>query len=164
MPSPRFLNNSQGSIKSQNRRSYSNISYAELAGTTLVQSSSVVMCSRTHLTPCHKQFLVEPSGTGSSSNSEQFLKTSGLEGFRQKLFAEGVSPRAAELIRHARRPGTTSNYESSWKKWTSWCCEQQINPYSCHLNFVPDVLAYLFEKKFEYSTINTQYCYICISL
>ena len=83
------------------------------------------------------------------------LNTSGLESFRQNLASEGISERAAELIAGNRRPGTLFNYKSARRKWVSWCGEREINPHSCHLNFVLDFLAQLFEKKFEYSTINT---------
>jgi len=67
---------------------------------------------------------------------------------------ERISKGASRLIAGVRRKGTTSNYKSSWKKWTSWCSEQQIDPVTCHLNFVLDFLAYLIELKYEYSTIN----------
>ena len=46
-------------------------------------------------------------------------------------------------------------YESAWRKWFSWCGERGINPNSCHLNFAVAFLGQLFEKKIEYSTINT---------
>jgi len=48
---------------------------------------------------------------------------------------ERISKGASRLIADVRRKGTTSNYKSSWKKWTSWCSEQQIDPVTCHLKF-----------------------------
>ena len=70
------------------------------------------------------------------------------------MASEGISERATELIAGARRPGTSFNYELVWCKWVGWYSEREINPHLWHLNFVLDFLAQLFEKKFEYSTIN----------
>ena len=97
-----------------------------------------------------------PTGKHPSSSGKQFFKTSGLENFRQNLANKGISERAAGLIAAARRPGSLSNYESSWGKWSSWCGKQQVSPFQCPITFVLDFLAQLYELKYEYSTIN---CY-----
>ena len=99
-----------------------------MASTTLVQSGSGIICNQTSASTWFKQHL-----------SKSF---------------EGILARAADLIAGARRPGTSFNYESAQRIWVSWSGEEEINPHSCHLNFVLDFLAQLFEKKFEYSTIN----------
>ena len=77
-----------------------------------------------------------------------------MEGLRGGLLAEGISARARELIIKARKGGTSSNYESSWGKWICWCSEQQVYPFACDLKFILDFLAFLFEKNYEYSSIN----------
>ena len=65
------------------------------------------------------------------------------------MASKGISARAAELVAGARRPDTTFNYESTWRKWVSWCSEREINPHSWNLNFALEFLAQLFEKKNE---------------
>ena len=150
-----FFNDRESSIKGQNKEGGCNSNNTKLASTTLLQSSSGIICNRTSASTSVKQHLSKSSGPSTPSGREQNPKTSDLESFRQSLASEGISARAAELIAGARRPGTSFNYESAWGKWVSWCGEREINPHSCHLNFVSDFLAQLFEKKFEYSMINT---------
>ena len=41
------------------------------------------------------------------------LATPGIDSFREKLSAEGLSEESAILIANARRPGTVSHYESA---------------------------------------------------
>ena len=48
-----------------------------------------------------------------------------------------------------------SNYESTRRKWVSWCHRRQTDLLSNHLREVLDFLAEMFELRFEYSTINT---------
>ena len=43
---------------------------------------------------------------------------SDMDGFREYLFAKGVSVKAANLISNSRRKSSLSGYESSWKKWS----------------------------------------------
>ena len=150
-----FFNDRKSSIIGQNRGGGCNSNNTKLASTTLVQSGSRIICSQTSASTSVKQHLSKSSGPGTPSCREQNPKTSGQKSFRQSLASEGISERAAELIPGARRPSTSFNYKLAWCKWVSWCGEREINPHSCHLNFVLDFLAQLFEKKFEYSTINT---------
>ena len=150
-----FFSDKESPIKGQNREGGCNSNNTKLASTTLIQSSSGIICKRTSASTSFKQHLSKSSGPSTPSDCEQNSKTSGLESFRQSLASEGISARAAELIAGARRPGALFNYESACRKWVSWCGEREINPHSCHLNFVLDFLAQLFEKTFEYSTINT---------
>ena len=150
-----FFNYRKSSIKGQNRGGGCNSNNTKFASTTLVQSGSGIIRSRTSASTSIKQHLSKSSGPGTPSCCKQILKNSDLESFRQSLTWEGISERAAEFIAGARRPGTSFNYESTWRKWVSWCGEREINLHSCNLNFVLDFLAQLFEKKFEYSIINT---------
>ena len=43
----------------------------------------------------------------------------------------------------------------SWSKWVRWCGEREANPYEWCLNLVLDYLASLFERGYEYKTINS---------
>ena len=141
-----LFNDWKSSMKGQNRGGGCNSNNTKLVSTTLVQSDSGIICKRTFASTSVKQHLSKSSGPGTPSRHELTPETSGLESFRQSFTSEGISERAAELIASARRPGTSLNYESAWRKWVSWCGEREINPHSCHLNFVLDFLAQLFEK------------------
>ena len=86
------------------------------------------------------------------ASREQNLKISGLESFRESLTAEGISERALKRITNDRRPGTTSNYGSSWHKCVDRCGEQKVDPHTCYVNFVLEFLARLFEQTLSYLT------------
>ena len=48
----------------------------------------------------------------------------------------------------------TSSYDSAWKKWSGWCLEQSLDPFSAPLNAVLDFLSWMFYEGFQYRTIN----------
>lgn len=54
----------------------------------------------------------------------------------------------------ARRPGTRSAYNSAWKRWSSWCTEQSLDPFSAPVASVVDFLADLENGGMSYSAIN----------
>ena len=145
----------QSSSKSYQGEGYDDINHPKLASTTLVQSNSRYVCSATPTSASASGPSVKSAGPNTSFGSEQNFKIGGLESHWKSLATEGISERASKLITSARRPGTASNYESSWRKWTSWCSEQQVDPITCNLKYVLDFLAYLFEQNYEYSTINS---------
>ena len=81
-----------------------------------------------------------------SINRERKVKTSGLDNFREKLFAEGISKSAAERITSAKRQGSITHYESAWGNLDSWCSRKQVDPISGPPNSVPDFLTELFHS------------------
>ena len=74
-----------------------------------------------------------------------------MEGFTKAF--EGVSKLAATLITNSRRSGSISNYQSAWRKWASWCCEREFNPFTSYLIEILNFLGFLYEKEYEYSSI-----------
>ena len=42
----------------------------------------------------------------------------------------------------------------AWRKRASWCCEWEVNPFRINLTKMLNFLASLYEKGFEYSSIN----------
>ena len=93
------------------------------------------------------------SGASSSSSKKSKLATSGLDSVRGKLQAEGISEKASNLILSSRRDGTTSHYESSWRKWSGWCSQRKIHPFRCPLADILEFLSVSFEEGLEYNTI-----------
>ena len=120
-----------------------------MASTTLVQSSSGIICKRTSVSTSVKQYLSESSGSNTPSDHKANPKASGLESFRQSLTSEEILARAVELVAGSRRPDTLFRYIKTWCKWVRWCIEWEINPHSFHLKFVLDCLAQLFDKILE---------------
>ena len=69
--------------------------------------------------------------------------SSDLDSLRNRFLKEGFSGKASNLM-NSRRKGTTTNYDSTWKKWVLWCGERSLDP-------VTDFLVSLLEKGYEYS-------------
>ena len=42
----------------------------------------------------------------------------------------------------------------AWGKWASWCCEQEVDPFTSNIIEILNFLAFLYEKGYEYSSIN----------
>ena len=152
---PTFLSDRKSSFEGLGGKGNNDIDNPKLAGSTVVQSNTGHVHSGATTTSSESKFISQTPGASTSLGSKQNPEVTGMESIRKTLVAEGISERAAGLITSARRCGTTSNYQSSWRKWVSWCSEQQVVPITCHLNYVLDFLAYLYDMKYEYSTINS---------
>ena len=95
------------------------------------------------------------SGAKAPFAGRQPATVRGMEGFKRALEGQGVSKLAATLITNSRRSGSISNYQSAWRKWASWCCEREVDPFTSKIIEVLNFLAFLYEKGYEYSSINS---------
>ena len=110
---PTVLSDQEGFRESSERSKLFNTNHPRVASATLVSQTTTDECGMSNLTPKvlktpHKSF--EES---SSPDRKQYLKISGLAGFRENLETKGISKAASNLISSSRRPGTISHYESS---------------------------------------------------
>ena len=144
----------EDSHKSKVRKGNSNFGDPTLASSIVVQPGFGALRSRPNISKTKTRSTNESPGTSASFGGKSNLESSGMENFRKGLLTEGLSTRASDLIIKARREGTRASYESAWGKWVRWCGERQADPHECGLNLVLDYLANLFEKSYEYSTIN----------
>ena len=83
-----------------------------------------------------------PSGTSSDSPNVPSPAFGRIPYLLQRYQAEGLPTNVAELLIAAIRPFTYKTYESSWKRWRSWCCARKVNPISASLE---DLLTFLTE-------------------
>ena len=67
---------------------------------------------------------------------------------------EGISKAASDLISKLRRPNSNANYESSWRKWASWCSRRETDSFSSNINEILDYLTDLYKQGFQYRAIN----------
>jgi len=91
---------------------------------------------------------------GTPTGEEQNSSVSGLDSFREQLFAEGISGKTATLMTASRRKGTLSHYNSAWGKWGSWCDKRKIDPVRCSVNHMLDFLSDAFDQGLSHSTIS----------
>ena len=67
---------------------------------------------------------------------------------------KGISEKATQLISGARTRGTKKAYESSWRRWGSWCSQRKIDPVRCPIKDIVEFLTDCFDEGQEYRTIN----------
>ena len=78
-----------------------------------------------------------------------------MEGLRKSHTAAGISERSSKLILSGWSKGTSSSYQSGWKKWSCWCSRREIDPFSCDIRHFLDFLSELFEDGLQHRTINS---------
>ena len=88
-----------------------------------------------------------------TSGGRQNIKTSSLGSSRQKHLAEGLSQKVVYLISDATIPGAINHYESSRRKWDSWCSQRGFIPIRCDLNPILEFLNKIFHQRLTYNTI-----------
>lgn len=154
---PSFLSNTESSEQGIKRQGSSDDSHcSNLAVTGLVPQTITNDSRRTINATTIPKSSSKFKSRKSSFSSKQDIKIRGVENFKQSLVDSGLSESAASLISNSRRQSSNANYDSSWKKFASWCCSRQVDPVSCPVNSVLDFLAHLFDEGYQYRTIN---CY-----
>ena len=78
-----------------------------------------------------------------------------LQIVRQSYETQGFSQKATSIILQSWRKGTTKQYSSYIKRWTTYCHQKQIDPVSATIPQALDFLVELFETGVGYSGINT---------
>ena len=101
-----------------------------------------------------QNILMQSPRPHSSLSSKRTATVSSFEGFKRTLTSEEILGFAAKLIKDSRRQGSVSIYQSAWEKWSCWCSERKTHPFASALRDVLNVLAHLYENKYEYSSIN----------
>ena len=124
-----------------------------LANSALVCTISKNVSTATISSASDKKFANRSTGQKSSSRN-RVTEISGVEGFQQSLQKEGISSNAAKLISHSRRKSSTTNYESVWDQWTSWCNERQVNLLQAPVNYIIDFLSEKFDNGLQYKILN----------
>ena len=82
----------------------------------------------------------------------------------QRYSSMGISIQARDLLVSAWRNQTSDSYELAWRLWCSWCCQQQIDPFSASIHHVVNFLAMHFAAGKEYRTINVYRSAISMTL
>ena len=115
---------------------------ARHAGTTTSSASVLIDSSnRPNGSPTHS-----PDVPSSSSGRISYLQ--------QRYQAEGIPRNATQLLISATRNSTQKTYESSWKRWCSWCDRRETDPISASLNSILSFLADCFDEGLQYRSLN----------
>ena len=92
--------------------------------------------------------------SSTSNGDPRAAPVSRMEGLRKNHRAAGISKRTSKLILSGWRKGTSS-YQSGLKKWSCWCNQKEIDPFSCDIKHFLDFLSELFEDGLQHQTINS---------
>ena len=75
---------------------------------------------------------------------------------RKSYENKGFSRKTSKILIASWRPGTRKQYQTSIRKWISYCSQREIDELYPSVNHVLDFLTYLYEEeKLGYSSINT---------
>ena len=142
----------KGSEKDRSGESNDDVSGSSLANSNMVSAAFSNVNNGSYSNSIVPRSLTGSRGKKSPSSSKPEVTTGGLDSFRSRLETEGISKQASSLIAASRRKGTISHYESAWRKWSSWCSREQVDPFSAPLGKILDFLASLFQEGLQYST------------
>ena len=87
-----------------------------------------------------------------TSKTEE-LSPSRLDIVRQSYQKMGFSAEVSKFMSNVHRDNTIKAYDSTWRRWTSWCNINRIDKISPTLNDIANFLLYLYNKGLEASSI-----------
>ena len=126
-----------------------------MAKTTLVPSVAGNDDKSTDLPSTVEESPSESTETNPSPPEGESSTLDRVAGVRNSLQKQGISQEAANIICSSWRKTMEKSYTSAWNKWSSWCQEQSINPFSATIAQVADFLTCQFNSGKQYSTINS---------
>ena len=126
-----------------------------MANSGMVHSISINVGSVSHNSTQSDHLFTRPLGTKAPFSGRQPTTVGSMEGSKKDLEGERVSKLAATLITNSRSSGSISNYQLAWQSWASWYYEQQVNYFTSNIIEILSFLAFLYEKEYEYSSINS---------
>lgn len=90
----------------------------------------------------------------SNTSNDGPYAASRMEVIRGSLRADGISQTVSSTILSSWRKGTNRQFNSSWRKWNSWCLQRDIDPVRASVAKFLDFLQNLFDVGLQYRTIN----------
>ena len=145
---------SKGPGQNNIRSSRSFVSSARLASPTVVASTTPSTDTATNPVTSVTTLVNRPSRTSSDPPNVPSPTLGRIPYLLQRYQTEGLPTNVAELLIAAIRPSTHKTYESSWKRWRSWCCARKINPISASLKDLLTFLTECFDSGLQYRSIN----------
>ena len=125
-------------------------SYTDMANTTLLSSSVTDVNAMPTAVDAPARSVVRSSMKQTPFSSKQETNVSSLEGYRKSLEMIGISSNATKLISQSRRPVSIASYKQAWKKWTSWCVREKIDPFCALLSKIVNYFSTLFDEGLQY--------------
>ena len=151
---PPFLLDSSMSEKNKSRENNCSSDNSCLDGTAMVCNiAGNVNTTSNSVADISRSTTVVSRGT-SPNDSKQIASTSRVACLRRSYQTMSISEEVKKLLLSSWGKGTQKSYDSAWNKWVSWCLEREVDPFSAPLTAVLDFLAWMFQKGFQYRTVN----------
>ena len=152
MPFPILAHNRRSSESSPGTVTMVTPDCPEVAGTTLVPTTSGDADGRS--TPPSEEPPLAAESTRRSPSSGRPASSVRMAGIRDRLLATGLSSEACNLLQASWRTGTNKIYNSAWKRWKSWCRWRNTDPFNSDVTNVANFLAEEFTQGKAYRTLN----------
>ena len=81
------------------------------------------------------------------SRESSFPELARVEAVQRSLRSLGVSDEAAKILQLSHRHSTRNVYDSHWRKWISWCADNQVDPLNPSSTHLLNFLAFLSSVK-----------------
>ncbi len=94
-----------------------------------------------------------PCGGLDISPPSRTMETVSLASEGAQLIDSGLSTEVVETILHSRAPSTRKLYALTWKVFTSWCSDHQLDPVNCPVSTVLEFLQDRFTAGLAPSTL-----------
>ena len=92
----------------------------------------------------------DTESNGPEVHHELGSNSSRMAYLRDSFQSRGFSDSASKLLLSSWRTKTTSNYNSLFNKWASWCEQRDRNPFDGPIEDIVNFLAELHEKGYQY--------------
>ena len=123
-----------------------------VATSPLVHKSSADVSRKSHETT-NQVRSVKPAKNKNIPSKSGCVQSVGLAALNKNFQAKGFSKQTRKLLSASWRKGTRADYCSKFKKFNSWCCEREKDPYVATLIDCADFLTHLFHEGLQYRTI-----------
>ena len=123
-----------------------------VAEETLVHGSASDVGSNSDEASIDRGSFVSTQNKHCSSKSSSF-QSDCMAAINRSFQSKGFSSKARKLMAASWRVGTQKDYSAKFSKFSSWCSEREIDPYSATIAQCADFLSYLFQSGLKYRTI-----------
>ena len=128
---------------------------ASVADTTLAFSSTSHRITPTTTTRAPTHAPTASQTTGHTSTHAQ-AETGGIQdNIKHALKTQGIADAPTKLILASWRSGTTKQYATYVKKWSTFCSKKGVDPPTAKVATVLEFLAALFDEGLGHSALNT---------
>ena len=149
---------SSNSIDSQGATTHEEVSLSvdsdcpTVAQETLVYRPSSDVSSMSETTPSNTRPSVSTTNKNSTPKSSSF-QACGMVALNRSFQNKGFSTDTRKLMEASWRPGTRRDYAAKFNKFSGWCSEREINPYTATVTQCAEFLSFLFHSGLKYRTI-----------